>query len=90
LAFAAFGVATQRRDGHSRTVGMLVLVPALVSVTNSFVLPVIVETAPPTRPELALVVTAILALTMLALGDAIRSDRVLRKDPVGPHGQVRA
>jgi hypothetical protein len=46
LAFAAFGVTTLRRDKHSRTVGMLVLVPALVSVTNSFVLPVIVEGAP--------------------------------------------
>lgn len=75
LAFVSFGVASLRSDVHSRTVGVLLLVPALVFFTNFFVLPVVGGTGP-APPETIFGVTSALALAMLAIGYVLRTGDV--------------
>ena len=67
LAFLSFSVASLRSDVHSRTVGILLLVPPITFVTNFFIIPAIVGTGP-NPPEVILIVQIVLALAMLAIG----------------------
>lgn len=75
LAFSSFSVASLRGDSHSRVVGILLLVPSLIFVTNFFVIPLIVGTGP-NPPEIIFAVTTALALVMFAIGYLLRTGDV--------------
>lgn len=69
LAFLAFGAGSLRSELHSRTVGVLLLVPALIMVLNLGV--VIGGYA---SPEGRLLVSGLWAVTYLAIGISLRTD----------------
>ncbi len=76
LAFVSFSAASLRSDVHSRTAGILLLVPTALFLTNAFVLPMISE---PTQsglaqPELALGFAGAVSLAMLAIGYRLRAE----------------
>ena len=74
LAFVCFSVATLRSDAHSRTLGILMLVPSGIFVTNFVVIPVI-RGPGPNPPEIGLVITGLLAVAMLAIGYVLRTEQ---------------
>jgi hypothetical protein len=75
LAFISFSVASLRSDLHSRTFGILLLVPALIFFTNFFILPFVVgDGTGPAPPEVIGTVTGGLALVMLAIGYVLRTE----------------
>ncbi len=72
LAFVSFSVASLRSEAHSRTVGLLMLVPSAIFVTNFLILPAILGSGP-NPPEVGFVITGLLTLAMLAIGYALRT-----------------
>jgi hypothetical protein len=75
LAFVSFSGASLRSGVHSRTVGVLLLVPTAIFVTNLFILPAIVGSGP-APPAVGLVVVSALALAMLAIGYTLRTEGI--------------
>jgi hypothetical protein len=73
LAFVSFSGACLRSDAHSRRVGLLLLVPSAIFVTNLFVLPMIFGTGS-TPPAIGIVVVSGLALAMFAIGYSLRAE----------------
>jgi hypothetical protein len=73
LAFVSFSGARLRSTAHSRTVGVLLLVPSVIFITNLFILPAIFGPGP-TPAEIGLAVVSGLALAMLAIGYALRAE----------------
>lgn len=69
LGFLAFGVASLRSAIHSRTVGLLLLVPVAVMILN---LGIVV--AGYASPEGRLLVSGLWAVTYLAIGVTLRTD----------------
>lgn len=69
LAFFAFGVGSLRSERYSRTVGLLLLVPALIMVLNLGI--VIAGYA---SPEGRLLVSGFWAVTYLAIGGTLRAE----------------
>jgi len=74
--FFLFGAATLRADAHSRTVGLLLIAPALVFLALIATV-LIFGTSPPT----GLVMGSGLALTYLAIGYSLRPEFALADDP---------
>ncbi len=73
LAFVSFSVASLRSDVHSRTIGILLIVPTLFVITNFFILSAL--GVPNPRPsEVTLLIVGGLALTMLAIGYVLRTE----------------
>ncbi len=73
LAFVSFSIASLRSDVHSRTIGILLIVPTLFVITNFFILSAIGVPMP--RPsEVTLFIVSGLALTMLAIGHVLRTE----------------
>lgn len=82
LAFVSFSVACLRSDTHSRTTGLLLLVPSLIFVTNIFILPLFVGRGTDRPPVVGLVVVSALAVAMGAIGWSLRtSDRRASQTP---------
>lgn len=80
LAFVTFGVTILRTDIHPRTVGILLLVPTLIFITNTFVLSAI--GVPNPRPsEVTLFIVLGLAVTMLTIGYLLRTDSAPTDSP---------
>lgn len=73
LAFVSFSGAALRSDDLPQTLGLLLLVPSAIFVTNLFILPAIFGSGP-TPPEVGLVVVAGLALAMFAIGHLLRTE----------------
>lgn len=71
LAFVSFSVASLRSDAHPRVVGILMLVPSAIFVTNFFILPAILGPGP-NPPEVGFVITGLLTIAMLAIGYVLR------------------
>lgn len=76
LAFVSFSAATFRSDAHPRAVGILLLVPSAIFVTNFLVLPVLLSQRG-NPPAVGFVVVAALAIAMLAIGYVLRADGIL-------------
>lgn len=74
LAFVCFSVASLRSDAHSRTLGILMLVPSGIFVTNFVVIPAI-RGPGPNPPEIGFVITGLLAVAMLAIGYVLRTEQ---------------
>ncbi len=76
LAFISSSVASLRSNVHSRTTGILLLVPAALFLMNAFVLPLIFEPAPSgvAPPELALGFASAVTLAMLGIGYRLRTE----------------
>ena len=75
LAFLSFSVASLRSDVHSRTLGILLLVPALIFLINFFIVPMAFGVGP-NPPEVIFVVQSGLVLVMLALGYVLRTENM--------------
>jgi hypothetical protein len=73
LAFGSFSVASLRSGAHSRPVGILMLVPSAIFVTNFLILPAILGPGP-NPPEVGFVITGLLTLAMLAIGYGLRAE----------------
>lgn len=73
LAFVSFSGATFRSDDPPQTLGVLLLVPSAIFVTNLFILPAIFGSGP-TPPEVGLAIVTGLALAMLAIGYVLRTE----------------
>jgi hypothetical protein len=67
LAFVSFSGAIFRSDDYPRKLGIVLLVPSAIFLTNLFILPAIFGTGP-VPPEVGFVVVSGLALTMLTIG----------------------
>ncbi len=72
LTFVSFSVASLRSDAHPRVVGILMLVPSAIFVTNFLILPAILGPGP-NPPEVGFVITGLLTLAMLAIGYVLRT-----------------
>lgn len=83
LAFVSFSIASLRSEAHARTVGVLMLIPSGIFVTNFLVLPIILGPGP-NPPEVGFIITGLLTLAMLAIGYALRTTDTptARTDPV--------
>lgn len=83
LAFVSFSVASLRSEALSRSVGLLLLVPSAIFVTNFLVLPAILGSGP-NPPEIGFVITGLLTLAMLAIGYSLRAEDApaTRAEPV--------
>lgn len=73
LAFLSFSIASLRTDAYPRTVGLLLLVPPSIFVTNFFIAPLIFGVGP-NPPAVIFVVQSGLALVLLAIGYVLRSE----------------
>jgi len=83
LAFVSFSAASLRSGAHSRTVGLLMLVPSAIFVTNFLILPLI-RGPGPNPPEIGFVITGALSLAMLTIGYVLQTEDVptSHTDPV--------
>lgn len=73
LGFVSFSIASLRSGVHSRTIGILLVVPTLFVITNFFILSAIGVPMP--RPsEVTVFILSGLALTMLAIGYLLRTE----------------